>query len=75
MCKVLPYAFMSLGSVLKKYPSKFIGCCLANPAEDGTGVKELENLILKVFETFNVMLIRFYFGAFKKLPWQSFLLC
>ncbi|KAL6190630.1 hypothetical protein ACLB2K_037024 [Fragaria x ananassa] len=34
-------------SVLKKYPSKFIGCCLANPAEDGTGVKELENLILK----------------------------
>ncbi|KAL1565326.1 4-sulfomuconolactone hydrolase-like [Salvia divinorum] len=23
-------------SVLKKYPSKFFGCCLVNPAEDGT---------------------------------------
>lgn len=34
-------------SVLKKYPSKFVGCCLANPAEDGDGVKELENLILQ----------------------------
>ncbi|XP_042063771.1 4-sulfomuconolactone hydrolase-like [Salvia splendens] len=32
-------------SVLKKYPSKFFGCCLANPAEDGTGVKQLEELI------------------------------
>ncbi|XVE50073.1 hypothetical protein DITRI_Ditri01bG0131900 [Diplodiscus trichospermus] len=34
-------------SVLKKHPSKFVGCCLANPAEDGTGVKQLEDLILK----------------------------
>ncbi|CAN6548654.1 unnamed protein product [Malus baccata var. baccata] len=34
-------------SVLKKYPSKFVGCCLANPAEDGSGIKQLENLILK----------------------------
>ncbi|XP_061990517.1 uncharacterized protein LOC133708941 [Rosa rugosa] len=34
-------------SVLKKYPSKFVGCCLANPAEDGSGVKQLEHLILK----------------------------
>lgn len=34
-------------SVLKKYPSKFVGCCLANPAEDGSGIKEFENLILK----------------------------
>ncbi|GFP98922.1 hypothetical protein PHJA_002036100 [Phtheirospermum japonicum] len=24
-------------SVLKQYPSKFVGCCLANPAEDGNG--------------------------------------
>ncbi|KAL1565331.1 4-sulfomuconolactone hydrolase-like [Salvia divinorum] len=32
-------------SVLKKYPSKFFGCCLANPAEDGTGVKQMESLI------------------------------
>lgn len=57
--KVLPYAFISFDSVLKKYPSKFVGCCLANPAEDGSGVKQLENLILKVFVTFYIMLIRF----------------
>ncbi|KAE9454267.1 hypothetical protein C3L33_13835, partial [Rhododendron williamsianum] len=34
-------------SVLKKYPTKFVGCCLANPAEDGTGLNQLEHLILK----------------------------
>ncbi|CAB4264064.1 unnamed protein product [Prunus armeniaca] len=34
-------------SVLKKYPSKFVGCCLANPTEDGSGVKQLEHLILQ----------------------------
>ncbi|KAK9117612.1 hypothetical protein Sjap_016559 [Stephania japonica] len=34
-------------SVLKKYPSKFVGCLLANPAEDGSGIQQLENLILK----------------------------
>lgn len=34
-------------SVLKKYPSKFVGCCLANPAEDGSGIKEFERLILE----------------------------
>lgn len=34
-------------SVLKKYPTKFVGCCLANPAEDGSGLKQLEDLILK----------------------------
>ncbi|CAA2995114.1 4-sulfomuconolactone hydrolase [Olea europaea subsp. europaea] len=34
-------------SVLKKHPYKFVGCCLANPAEDGSGIKQLENLILK----------------------------
>ncbi|XWS68779.1 hypothetical protein CRYUN_Cryun04dG0121600 [Craigia yunnanensis] len=34
-------------SVLKKHPTKFVGCCLANPAEDGTGVKQLEDLILQ----------------------------
>ncbi|KAG7978733.1 hypothetical protein I3843_05G096500 [Carya illinoinensis] len=34
-------------SVLKKYPTKFVGCCLANPAEDGSGVKLLEHLVLK----------------------------
>ncbi|ONK58545.1 uncharacterized protein A4U43_C09F14170 [Asparagus officinalis] len=34
-------------SVLKRYPSKFIGCCLANPSEDGSGIKQLEDLVLK----------------------------
>ncbi|KDP26848.1 hypothetical protein JCGZ_18006 [Jatropha curcas] len=34
-------------SVLKKYPTKFVGCCLANPAEDGSGIKHLEELVLK----------------------------
>uniref|UniRef100_A0A0D9W4A6 Amidohydrolase-related domain-containing protein n=1 Tax=Leersia perrieri TaxID=77586 RepID=A0A0D9W4A6_9ORYZ len=34
-------------SVLKKYPSKFIGCCLANPADDGSGIKQLEHLIVE----------------------------
>ncbi|KAL9386667.1 hypothetical protein Peur_019791 [Populus x canadensis] len=34
-------------SVLKKHPNKFVGCCLANPAEDGSGLKHLEELILK----------------------------
>ncbi|KAI3817427.1 hypothetical protein L1987_11217 [Smallanthus sonchifolius] len=34
-------------SVLKKHPSKFVGCCLANPAEDGSGVQQLEHLILE----------------------------
>lgn len=36
-----------LTSVLKKYPSKFVGCCLVNPAEDGSGLKQLEYLVLK----------------------------
>ncbi|XP_010250629.1 PREDICTED: uncharacterized protein LOC104592823 [Nelumbo nucifera] len=34
-------------SVLRKYPSKFVGCCLANPSEDGSGINQLENLVLK----------------------------
>ncbi|PAN37842.1 hypothetical protein PAHAL_7G127300 [Panicum hallii] len=34
-------------SVLKKCPSKFIGCCLANPADDGSGIKQLEHLIVQ----------------------------
>ncbi|CAN6227886.1 unnamed protein product [Urochloa humidicola] len=34
-------------SMLKKYPSKFIGCCLANPADDGSGIKQLEHLIVQ----------------------------
>ncbi|XP_060196979.1 uncharacterized protein LOC132626208 isoform X3 [Lycium barbarum] len=34
-------------SALKNFPSKFIGCCLANPAEDGSGIKQLEDLVLE----------------------------
>ncbi|KAF4390534.1 hypothetical protein F8388_006031 [Cannabis sativa] len=34
-------------SVLQKYPSKFVGCCLANPSEDGSGVEHLERLVSK----------------------------
>ncbi|KAJ8529152.1 hypothetical protein K7X08_035987 [Anisodus acutangulus] len=34
-------------SALKKYPSKFVGFCLVNPAEDGSGIKQLEDLVLK----------------------------
>lgn len=33
--------------LLQRYPSKFIGCCLANPAEDGSGIGELESLVMK----------------------------
>jgi hypothetical protein len=42
------FIFIFFSSVLKKYPSKFIGCCLANPADDGSGIKQLEHLIVKV---------------------------
>ncbi|XP_072980630.1 uncharacterized protein [Typha angustifolia] len=34
-------------SVLKRHPSKFTGCCLANPAEDGSGIKQFEHLVVK----------------------------
>ncbi|GAV71325.1 Amidohydro_2 domain-containing protein [Cephalotus follicularis] len=34
-------------SVLQKYPTKFVGCCLANPAEDISGAKQLEQLVLQ----------------------------
>ncbi|WOL11447.1 hypothetical protein Cni_G20209 [Canna indica] len=36
-----------VSSVLRRHPSKFVGCCLANPAEDGSGIKQLEDLVLK----------------------------
>ncbi|KAH9627247.1 hypothetical protein KSS87_018523 [Heliosperma pusillum] len=32
-------------SVLKRYPSKFSGCCLANPAQDGSGLQLLQELV------------------------------
>ncbi|KVI05691.1 Amidohydrolase 2 [Cynara cardunculus var. scolymus] len=38
---------MFVDSVLKKHPSKFVGCCLANPAQDATGLHQLEHLILE----------------------------
>jgi predicted TIM-barrel fold metal-dependent hydrolase len=31
--------------VLQKYPSKFVGCCLADPTDGGGGVKELQRLV------------------------------
>lgn len=34
-------------SVLKRYPSKFSGCCLANPSEEGNGINQLERLVLE----------------------------
>ena len=40
---------MYFNSVIKKYQSKFVGCALANPAEDGSGVKQLGQLVLEVF--------------------------
>lgn len=46
-----------LDSVLKKHPSKFVGCCLANPSEDGSGVKQLEQLVSKVFGESNSIIM------------------
>lgn len=43
-----PHTSSYLDSVLTKYPTKFAGCCLANPAEDGSGIEKLEQLVLKV---------------------------
>ncbi|XP_022979847.1 uncharacterized protein LOC111479419 [Cucurbita maxima] len=34
-------------SVINKHPYKFVGCCLANPAEDGSGIQLLEHLVTK----------------------------
>lgn len=48
--------------MLKQYPSKFIGCCLANPAEDGTGIKQLEDLISKVQRTSKYQTLWFRFA-------------
>ncbi|CAN1186734.1 hypothetical protein LINPERHAP2_LOCUS38291, partial [Linum perenne] len=33
---------------IKLYPTKFVGCCLANPVEDKTGIKQLEQLVLEI---------------------------
>ncbi|XP_057823895.1 uncharacterized protein LOC131036099 isoform X2 [Cryptomeria japonica] len=37
-----------VNSVLQRYPTKFVGCCLANPTEDGSGIGELEHLVKKM---------------------------
>lgn len=42
-----------MDSVINKYPNKFVGCCLANPAEDGSGIQLLEHLVTKVFGYFS----------------------
>eukprot|EP00250_Pteridium_aquilinum_P024885 c2975_g1_i1 orf=457-1545(-) len=36
-----------LSSVLQMYPDKFVGCCLANPADGEEGVSEMEQLVTK----------------------------
>lgn len=46
---VVDMSFFYNVSVLKKHPSKFVGCCLANPAEDRSGVQQLEHLVKEVF--------------------------
>ncbi|PON51865.1 Metal-dependent hydrolase, partial [Parasponia andersonii] len=43
----ISFSLQLLNSAIKKYPSKFVGCSHANPAEDGSGVKQLEQLVLK----------------------------
>lgn len=54
-------------SVLKKHPSKFVGCCLANPADDGTGLQQLEHLVLEV-----VKKISFFFFHIWKIFYSMF---
>ena len=34
-----------VSSVIRKYPGKFVGCCLADPTEHGGGVDELRRLL------------------------------
>ncbi|KAI5069917.1 hypothetical protein GOP47_0014260 [Adiantum capillus-veneris] len=36
-----------LSRVLQMHPEKFIGCCLANPSDEGEGVGEMERLVTK----------------------------
>lgn len=62
-----------LDSVLKKHPSKFVGCCLANPAEDGSGVKQLEHLVLKVFGESNPIIMS-CFNQWNHFDMESFLM-
>ncbi|XP_031490305.1 uncharacterized protein LOC116257568 [Nymphaea colorata] len=34
-------------SALRRHPTKFVGCCLANPADDGAGIRQLEYLVIE----------------------------
>ncbi|KAF3786298.1 4-sulfomuconolactone hydrolase [Nymphaea thermarum] len=34
-------------SALRRHPTKFVGCCLANPANDGAGIRQLEHLVIE----------------------------
>lgn len=34
-----------VSSVIRTYPGKYVGCCLADPSEGGGGVREMERLI------------------------------
>jgi len=49
ICMLLFIWICTLESVLNKYPTKFIGCCLANQADDGSGLKQFEHFVLKVW--------------------------
>ncbi|GKD61203.1 4-sulfomuconolactone hydrolase [Tanacetum coccineum] len=64
-----------LCSVLKKHPSKFVGCCLANPAEDGSGIQQLEHLILIIQPTLTQIILHSYAGyrvvRFNPYLWPS----
>jgi predicted TIM-barrel fold metal-dependent hydrolase len=54
-----------VSSVLQKYPSKFVGCCLADPTDGGGGVKELQRLVEDVgFQ--NLLLLLHEFGLVLK---------
>ncbi|CAN6472497.1 unnamed protein product [Victoria cruziana] len=34
-------------SALRKHPTKFVGCCLANPADNGAGIHQFEQLVVE----------------------------
>ncbi|KAI9125693.1 hypothetical protein K1719_003111 [Acacia pycnantha] len=35
------------GNCSEEYPTKFVGCCLANPAGNESGIKQFEHLVLQ----------------------------
>jgi hypothetical protein len=58
--------FYYLNSVLKKYSSKNLECLVANPADDGSGIKQLEELVLQVQPLNSICLFLCLFGGKKK---------